>query len=112
MRADGVLVVGGSSIPLELAGTRRARRRGLLGRTSVGGGAMLLAPCRSVHTIGMRFPIDIAFLNASSKVIDTVTMRPGRLGRPRWRARSVVEADAGSFAVWGLRPGVAVEVRR
>ena len=44
----------------EVATTRRARRRGLLGRDGVDG-AFVLRPCRQVHTFGMRFPIDVAW---------------------------------------------------
>jgi hypothetical protein len=38
------------------------------------------------------------------------TMRPGRLGMPRLRARHVVEAEAGVMAGWGVREGALVEV--
>ena len=37
-------------------------RKGLLGRDGVEG-ALVIAPCRWVHTIGMRFPIDVAYLD-------------------------------------------------
>ena len=50
---------------LEVADTRAARRRGLLGRDGIDG-ALLLAPARSVHTFGMRFPIDVAWLRRAS----------------------------------------------
>ena len=40
--------------------TRSARRKGLLGRDGIDG-ALLLVPARSVHTIGMRFPLDVAW---------------------------------------------------
>ena len=44
----------------EVADGARARRRGLLGRDAFEG-ALVLRPCRHVHTFGMRFPIDVAF---------------------------------------------------
>jgi uncharacterized membrane protein (UPF0127 family) len=37
-------------------------------------------------------------------------MPPGRFGRPRLRARHVLEAEAGAMARWGLRPGVSLRV--
>ena len=93
----------------EVADTRGARRRGLLGRDSFAG-AIVLRPCRWVHTIGMRFPIDVAFLDADGTVIKTMQMHRRRIGIPVWRAHSVVEASAGAFARWGLRVGDQVEV--
>ncbi len=48
---------------------RRERTRGLRGRTLDPDQAMLLERCRSVHTVGMSFPITVAFLDASWHVI-------------------------------------------
>lgn len=98
-------------VPLELATTARARRRGLLGRSGIEG-ALLLAPANSVHTLGMRFTIDVAYLDRSSRVMAVRTMRPGRLGLPRPRARQALEAEAGSMERWGVRRGVRITVRR
>ena len=47
---------------VEVARSRAARRKGLLGRDGIDG-ALLLTPARSVHTLGMRFDIDVAFLD-------------------------------------------------
>jgi uncharacterized membrane protein (UPF0127 family) len=95
---------------VEVARSRRARRKGLLGRDGVEG-ALLLQPASSVHTIGMRFPIDVAFLDQAGVVVRMVRMQPHRVGRPTPRARSVVEAEAGTFARWDLRVGDVLEVR-
>jgi uncharacterized protein len=95
---------------LEVAGSRRARSRGLLGRDGVEG-ALLLRPCRSVHTVGMRFPIDVAFCDDELQVLRVVTMPRYRLSRLVWRSRAVIEAEAGAFARWGLRPGDKLEVK-
>jgi uncharacterized protein len=95
---------------LEVAGSRRARSRGLLGRDGVDG-ALLLRPCRSVHTVGMRFPIDVAFCDDELRVLRIVTMPRHRLSRLVWRSRAVIEAEAGAFARWGLRPGDQLEVK-
>jgi uncharacterized membrane protein (UPF0127 family) len=93
-----------------VASTRASRRKGLLGVDGVEG-ALVLAPARAVHTLGMRFDLDVAFLSRDGVVLDAVTMRRHRVGLPRWKARSVVEAEAGAFARWGLRPGDQLEVR-
>ena len=95
---------------LEVAADRRARRKGLLGRDGIDG-ALLLEPARSVHSIGMRFPIDVAYLDADGVVIKTIKMHRHRMGIPVTRARSVIEAEAGAFSRWGLRVGDLVEVR-
>jgi uncharacterized membrane protein (UPF0127 family) len=96
---------------LEVADDVRARSRGLMGRDSFDG-AILLKPAMQVHTLGMRFPIDVAYLDRELKVVAIVTgMRPRRLGRPRFGARAVVEAEAGSFDRWGLRVGDELEVQ-
>ena len=95
---------------LEVAATRRARSRGLLRRDGVEG-ALLLQPCRSVHTVGMRFPIDVAFCDEDLRVLRIVTMPRHRLSRLVWRSRTVIEAEAGAFARWGLRPGDQLEVK-
>ena len=106
--------------PVELARRRRDRARGLLGRDGIDG-ALLLAPARSVHTVGMRFAIDVAHCRALDgdredsaerlAVLRVTTMRPGRVGRPVWRAGVVLEAAAGAFAAWGVEAGTVVGVR-
>ena len=95
---------------LEVAPSRRARARGLLGRDHIDG-ALMLSPSRSVHTVGMRFPIDVAFCDGDLKVLRVVTMPRYRVSRPVWRAHSVIEAEAGSFARWRLQPGDQLEVK-
>ena len=108
----GTLVLSdGRRVPLEIAGSRAARRRGLLGRDSVDGGAMLLTPCRNVHTLGVRFAIDVAHLSAANEVLRVRTMKVNRLGPTVWRSCAVLEADAGAFAAWGLQVGDTLEVQ-
>ena len=58
---------------LEIAESRRDRRVGLLGRDGIDG-ALLLRPARSVHTLKMRFAIDIAHLDRDLVVLSTTTM--------------------------------------
>ncbi len=94
----------------EVADDRATRRKGLLGRDHLDG-AIVLSPCRWVHTIGMQFPIDVAFLDADGTVVKTMQMRQRRIGVPVWHARLIVEAEAGAFARWGLRVGDVVHVR-
>ncbi|WP_078624318.1 DUF192 domain-containing protein [Streptomyces monomycini] len=97
------------AIPLEIAASYRARSRGLLGRDGIDG-ALLLTPASGVHTFRMRFAIDVAYLTRDLTVLAVHTMRPGRLGRPRLRARHVLEAEAGAMPRWGLRPGTRLTI--
>lgn len=88
----------------------RGRARGLLGRDHFEG-ALLLRPCRQVHTIGMHFPLDVAFCDDSGVVLRVATLVPWRLSCPVWRSSFALEASAGAFERWGLRPGDQVEIR-
>lgn len=94
---------------LEVASTRSDRRRGLLGRDGIEG-ALLIERTRSVHTLGMRFPIDVAHLDAEGRVLRVTTMKTHRIGRPVPGARRVVEAEAGAFRRWDLHAGQVLEV--
>jgi uncharacterized membrane protein (UPF0127 family) len=96
---------------VEIAGDHRARAKGLLGRDDVEG-ALLLRPARSVHSFGMRFPIDVAFCDAELRVLEVIALRPRRVTLPRWRACAVVEAELGSFDRWGVRVGDRLEVKQ
>lgn len=59
----------------------------------------------------MRFPIDVAHLDADCRVLRICTMPPWRMGRPVPRAHCVLEAEAGTFASWELHAGDVLELR-
>ena len=94
---------------LELAASRRERVLGLVGRDHYEG-ALLLRPARSVHTVGMRFPIDVAFCDADLVVTEALCLRPYRFTRPRRGVSCVIEARAGAFERWRLSPGDRLEI--
>ncbi|MEU9604804.1 DUF192 domain-containing protein [Streptomyces sp. NPDC048057] len=96
-------------VAVEIAASYGTRRRGLLGRDGIAG-ALLLTRCNCVHTVGMRFAIDVAYLNRELRVVDLHTLPPGRLALPRLRARHVLEAQAGAFADWGVAVGTVLTV--
>ena len=83
---------------VEIADTRAKRRRGLLGRDRLEpGAALVLTPCFMIHTLSMRFPIDVIFLDGKGVVVKVVEgMEPGRIAIAR--ARAVVELAAGTVA--------------
>lgn len=105
-----LLVDGRDVAALEVAGSYGARARGLLGRDGLDG-ALLLRPLNWVHTFRMRFPIDVAHLDADGVVLRTTTMLPNRPGRPVWGARAVLETEAGQLAAWRVRVGARVSPR-
>jgi len=91
---------------VELAVTRRTRRKGLLGRDELPSSTgMVLAPCCSIHTAFMRFPIDAAFVSRGGKVLKMVH------GLKAWRmalsprAYAVVELPAGTLRRRGVAAG-------
>jgi len=82
----------GVRLQAEVPETHRERARGLLGRDGLGpGNAMLLERARTVHTVGMRFPLLVAFLGAELTVLEVVRVPPGRVLLPRARCRHVLE---------------------
>ncbi|MGF1599000.1 MAG: DUF192 domain-containing protein [Acidimicrobiales bacterium] len=95
---------------VEVPAGRRSRAWGLLGRDGIDG-ALLLRPARSVHSFGMRFDLDVAFLDVDGVVIRTLRLHRNRLTPPVWRARSIIEAEAGSFHDWELKIGDVIEFR-
>lgn len=94
---------------IEVASTRRARGRGLLGRDGIDG-ALWLPGVRSVHTVGMRFAIDVAWLAGDGRVLRIRTLRPGRVSGWVPRSAGVLEAEAGAFARAGIDVGSVVDV--
>jgi uncharacterized membrane protein (UPF0127 family) len=86
----------------EVADGLARRSKGLLGRSGYEG-AMVLPRTRSVHTM--------AFCDKEMVVVGVARLRPWRVGIPRRRGRSVIEAEAGAFERWGLKVGDQLELR-
>ena len=96
---------------LEKAHTAAARNKGLLGRDSLPPGEGLwIAPCESVHTFFMRFPIDLIYLDRKLRV------KKVRHSVGAWRisacltAHSVLELPAGTAAATRTQRGDQVEI--
>jgi hypothetical protein len=95
---------------VEVADHGATRRKGLLGRDGLPAGEGLwIVPCESVHTFGMKFPIDLIYLDRNKKV------KKVRSGVPPWRmsaclsAHSVVELASGTIQMTQTRPGDKLE---
>lgn len=90
---------------IEVAATPFARMRGLLGREGLPAGqALLLKPCNAIHTLGMKFSIDVRFYDKEGQLLREVRdVRPGRWWVwGGWKARMVLESTAGDPAFQGL----------
>lgn len=82
---------------LAVARTRRARAAGLSRLDALPLRVALHIPrCRSVHTFGMRFALDLIWLAGDGQVVRVDREVPPRRVRTCVRARSVVEANAGT----------------
>lgn len=72
---------------------------GLLKRTNLGPEeALWLMPSKGIHTIGMKFPIDVVFLNRGNTVVGLVQgMAPCRLSSIHFTSYSVLELPTGTI---------------
>ncbi len=92
---------------VQAATTLWARSRGLLGRKGLERSeGLLLDPCSGIHTWGMAFTIDAAFLSKEGEVVHLIhRMKPWRMSRYLFKARSVLELPAGTLESTGTRVG-------
>ena len=84
---------------LRIAGTSAERRRGLLdGKSLQKDEGLWIAPCEAIHTIGMRWPIDVIFIDRRYRVRKiAANLAPWRMTLC-WSAFSVLELPAGAAA--------------
>ena len=111
MRPAWLLREGEVLAALEVADTRKARRKGLLGRDGIDGALLFPSARMGVHTFGMRFPLDVAFCDREMIVQRIVCLQPGRMTKPSFRAPCVIEAQAGAFDRWQLHCGDQLEIK-
>jgi uncharacterized membrane protein (UPF0127 family) len=99
MRA--VLESGGLVIAekVEEARTFLSRLRGLMYRQALPSGeALLIKPCDSIHTFGMRFSIDVLFLDSAGKILKAIrALKPGKVVGPVRGGTAVLEMVSGSL---------------
>jgi uncharacterized protein len=96
-----------------LVSTLFSRMRGLLGRQSLGPDtAMIIDPCSSIHTLGMRFAIDVLFLDSKNEITAIKkNVKPGRVWvSGGWHVRRVIESEAGCLDLSRLRIGDTIEL--
>ncbi|HEV2716644.1 MAG TPA: DUF192 domain-containing protein [Terriglobales bacterium] len=99
---------------LRIAETHWSRFRGLMCTDSGSffkGCGVWLVPSRGVHTFAMRFPIDVAYLDGSKRVIHLEkNLRPWRLAPVRMNAASVLELPANTLHSTRTAIGDQVEI--
>jgi len=95
---------------VDVADQSGKRRKGLLGRAALSPGEGLwIVPCESVHTFGMKFPIDLVYLDPDKRVKKVRSgVRPWRLSACL-SAHSVLELVSGSVRETGTLPGDRLE---
>lgn len=95
------------ALHVSLATSPLARMRGLLGRAPLASNqAMFIRPCNMVHTVGMRYPIDVVFLNRDGLVLKVAAnVAPQRM-RLHWDAYAVLELAAGQARACAIVPGL------
>ncbi|GAB4372020.1 MAG: DUF192 domain-containing protein [Deltaproteobacteria bacterium] len=89
-----------------------SRLKGLLGtRELARDEGLWIAPCASVHSFGMRYPIDVCFLDRDGMVVGLFpALSPNRVIRPVARAAGALELPAGTIAETGTERGDRVEL--
>jgi uncharacterized protein len=96
---------------VEVANHGASRRKGLLGRDrlSVEEG-LWIVPCEAVHTIGMRFPIDLVYLDRNMRVKRVRSNVPPLRLSACPSAHSVLELASGTIQRTQTMPGDKLEI--
>jgi hypothetical protein len=102
VRSGAVL---GQTVQLADGWWRRAV--GLLGQAELPeGSGLLLVPCASIHTLGMRFPVDVAFLDGRGRIVETrADMPPGHFAIGGKDVHATLELPVGTLAATDSRDG-------
>jgi len=92
---------------VQLANGWWRRAVGLLGRPDLPeGSGILLVPCASVHTLGMRFPVDVAFLDGKGRILETrPDLPPGRFAVGGDDVHATLELPVGTLAATDTQDG-------
>jgi len=100
---------------LSVAETHWSRLRGLLGASEGdfrNGRGLWIRPCRGVHTLAMRFPIDVVYLDRRGTVVHLeLDLRPWRFAPVRLQAASVLELPRNTVISTGTALGDTIEIK-
>ena len=95
------------SLQTRIANTWIKRLVGLLPEKKLtAGDGLWIQPCNSIHTIGMRFPIDVVFLDENHRIKKLgKSIKPYRFCSSLKGTKSVLELPVGSILSAGLQRG-------
>jgi uncharacterized membrane protein (UPF0127 family) len=112
MRVDNITTTNEIACNLIVAENIFSRIKGLLGKKSMPiGEALLLKPCKGIHTFGMKFPIDVIFLDKRNRVMAVVEdLKPNRMTSLLFNAASVLEVPAGVINTSSTKVGDEVAI--
>ena len=85
----------------------KERNRGLLALDKLENGqGLFITPCRSVHTFGMQYPLDLLYLNKALKIVKIIeNLQPLRMSMAL-RGHSTLELNSGEVQRLGLSLGM------
>src|SRR6185369_9946676 len=99
---------------LFIANTHWSRLRGLMasapGSFRAGQG-LWIVPCRGVHSLAMRFPIDVIYLDKAKQVVHVEqNLAPWRLAPVRWKAATILELPPSTVKQTNTTIGDEIEI--
>ena len=99
---------------MSIAGTHWSRFRGLMWTDAANfpaGRGLWIVPCHGVHTFGMRFPIDVIYLNGEKIVVHIENdLKPWRMAPVRLNTDSVLELPGNTIQSTGTLLGDEIEM--
>ena len=96
---------------IEIADNVVSRGLGLIGRNGWKRNGMLLKDTNAIHTVFVRFPIDVIFLDKDFKILRVVeNLKPFRFSPIVWKAKQVLELPTGTIKNKSLRVGNKIKL--
>jgi uncharacterized membrane protein (UPF0127 family) len=99
---------------LSVAGTHWSRLRGLMGKDAASfpaGNGLWIIPSRGVHTLAMRFPIDVLYLDIDKHVVHVEeNLKPWRVAKVSLQTASVLELPGNTLNASGTAVGDEIEI--
>jgi uncharacterized protein len=99
---------------LSVAGTHWSRLRGLMGKDAgsfPAGNGLWIIPSRGVHTLAMRFPIDVLYLDRDKHVVHVEeNLKPWRVAKVSMQTASVLELPGNTLKSSGTAVGDEIEI--
>ncbi len=95
-----------------LARSPLKRMIGLLGRGSLNSGeALAITPCRSIHMLFMKLPLDVIFIDRANTVVGLCpNIRPFQFSSFFPQAHSAIETPAGTIAASRTQMGDNIQI--